>query len=391
MYGRHAHDQKKYTSEGKVLFLASNPTDRNESLHRVHEELRGIQQKLHFAPKRHALTLTSCLAVQPNDLCQVVLKEHPQIVHFCSHGRRDGTLILEDEVGRSFFVQRKALAEFFGLFSTSVKCVLINGCFSSAQADEIANHIDYVIGMKNDATNEATFEFAVSFYNALADGRTLDFAFDYARRALDVKGYLPGQADPVLIKKRNDVDGMIYPKPTSYKVLSTMTPQQIRAIQYDYKHAVALNADDGDSHYQLGLVYLHLKLHDGALRHFKKAIKLLPDDSDTYYYYAVALVRGRPLKTVRHAEIKQVEEYLGTALQMAEVLEPDKQPAKYYYFLGLIAQEYYRVHGLSMPTTAFRDAFLMAQKKSYDPFEIERLLHAIIVRDADLVDKLRRT
>ena len=59
------------------------------------------------------------------------------------------------------------LAGFFELFADKLECVVLNACYSEIQAEVIAKHIPYVIGMKKAIGDTAAIEFSVAFYDAL--------------------------------------------------------------------------------------------------------------------------------------------------------------------------------------------------------------------------------
>jgi len=81
-----------------------------------------------------------------------------------------------------------------------VKCVVLNACYSEAQADAIAEHIDYVVGMKEAIGDEAAIKFAVGFYDALEAGRNFETAYKFGCSAIDLKG-IPEYLTPVLKKR----------------------------------------------------------------------------------------------------------------------------------------------------------------------------------------------
>ena len=57
-----------------------------------------------------------------------------------------------------------------------MECVVLNGCYSEVQAEAIAQHIPYVMGMKQAIGNKAAISFTVGFYNAPGVGRPLEFS-----------------------------------------------------------------------------------------------------------------------------------------------------------------------------------------------------------------------
>jgi hypothetical protein len=189
----------------KLLILAANPTNTNRL--RLEEELRDIDEGLRRAQHRDQFTLAQRLAVRPRDIQRAMLDETPQIVHFSGHGQGPEGLVFEDETGQAKLVSGAVLADLFALFadpaefSDPIQCVVLNGCYSQVQAEAIAEHVPYVIGMTQAIGDRAAIEFAVGFYDALGAGRRIEFAFKLGCTAISLAGK-PGSTTPVLIHKQ---------------------------------------------------------------------------------------------------------------------------------------------------------------------------------------------
>lgn len=181
-----------------ILFLAANP--KGTSPLRLGEEVRDIDEGLRRSQHRDEFTLTQNLATRPRDIQRAMLDHQPQIVHFSGHGMGEQGLLFEDEVGQPKFVTGAALAALFKLFSQKLECVVLNGCYSQVQAEAIAQHIPYVIGMGQEIGDRAALEFAVGFYDALAAGESVEFAFDLGCAAIQMAG-VSGESVPVLLRK----------------------------------------------------------------------------------------------------------------------------------------------------------------------------------------------
>ena len=187
---------KSPSSQQVILFLAANP----DGLRRVGVELREIKEGLRRSQERDHFTLTPCLDVRPRDIQRALLDDPPQIVHFAGRGVGETGLVFEDETGGAKLVDGAALAGLFTLFADQIRCVVLNGCYSQEQAKAIAQHIDYVIGIRDEISDEAAREFAVSFYDALGAGRSIDFAHKLGCSAIQIQGFAE-QLAPVLIQK----------------------------------------------------------------------------------------------------------------------------------------------------------------------------------------------
>jgi CHAT domain len=192
-----------------LLFLTANP--KGTTTLRLDQEIRDITEGLQRAKHREAFNLESRWAVRPRDIQRALLDLNPQIVHFSGHGLGEPTasdettrklnapegLAFEDPEGQIAIASTEALATLFSLFKGTIQCVVLNACYSANQAEAIAQHIPYVVGMNNAIGDKAAIEFAVSFYDALGAGRDVPFAYEFAKNAIQLSG-IPEHLTPVL-------------------------------------------------------------------------------------------------------------------------------------------------------------------------------------------------
>lgn len=166
------------TRERTVLFLAANP--RNLTPLRPDEELRLIEQELWLSPNRDDFRLVSHVAVQLIDISRALVRYRPQIVHFSGHGDETGRIYVEDPLGYSKPVELEGLAEIFGAYNDTIRCVIVNACHSQRLARAIARHVDHAIGMRYEIGDNAAVRFSVGFYQAMFGGATVPQAFKTA-------------------------------------------------------------------------------------------------------------------------------------------------------------------------------------------------------------------
>ncbi|BAY22862.1 hypothetical protein NIES2100_26260 [Calothrix sp. NIES-2100] len=181
-----------------ILILAANP--KSTPALRLDEEVREIDAGLRRANQRDRFHLEQRWAVRSRDVQNALLDLKPQVVHFSGHGENEIGLILENEVGKAVAVSTEALAGLFELFADRVECVVLNACYSEVQAEAIANHIPYVIGMNKAIGDRAAIEFAVLFYAALGAGKSVEFAYKLGCNAIRMAG-IEEYLTPVLKKK----------------------------------------------------------------------------------------------------------------------------------------------------------------------------------------------
>ncbi|TBR60977.1 hypothetical protein B4U84_09155 [Westiellopsis prolifica IICB1] len=232
-----------------ILILTANP--KGTTPLRLDEEVREIDAGLQRSTHRDQFVLEQKWAVRPRDISRAMLDINPQIVHFSGHGTGDEGLVFEDETGQVTLVDAEALAGLFKLFADKVKCVVLNGCYSQVQAQAIAQHINYVIGMKKAIPDKAAIEFAVGFYDALGSGRPVEFAYEFGCTAIQLAG-VPEQLTPILQKKLNiDQDESDEPDDSDRDILTELL---IRSGRAEYSARKAFCIKIGIEPNQLGFL-----------------------------------------------------------------------------------------------------------------------------------------
>lgn len=185
----------------KILFLAANPKDTSQQ-RRLDEEMRSIDQAFRQAKFRDKFEIEQQWAVRVADLQSHLFRYEPDIVHFSGQASELSEIILEDDRGNRQPVPTEALSELFLLLRGNIRCVVLNACYSKPQAQAIAKHIDYVIGMSDAISDKAAIEFSAAFYRALGFGRDVKTAFDAGCNQLDLLK-LNVQDKPELIEKKS--------------------------------------------------------------------------------------------------------------------------------------------------------------------------------------------
>jgi hypothetical protein len=169
-----------------VLYLVAQP--RNTDPLGTYEEMREVEDLLQRSRDRERYRLEHRVAVRLRDIGQALGDYRPQIVNFAGHGREDGSLVVENDLGRASYVNPAGLANLVGGFNAWVQCVIVNACHSLALAEAILEHIDYVVGMRSEILDIASVLFSVGFYQGLFAGKAVPDAFS--------QGVALVQADP---------------------------------------------------------------------------------------------------------------------------------------------------------------------------------------------------
>jgi CHAT domain-containing protein len=185
-----------------ILFLASMPT--GEAKLQLEKEFTRIHSNLQ--EKSHLYELNAEWAVKPSDLQKAILKYRPNIIHFSGHGidgnqAEESGLLLEDNTGKPKFVTATALTNMFKILirKIPIEMVVLNACFTQAQAEGISKHIPFVIGMNTRVEDDTAIEFSTGFYRGLLEEEDVEFAFDLAVNAIQLEG-LSDDDVPVLLK-----------------------------------------------------------------------------------------------------------------------------------------------------------------------------------------------
>lgn len=184
----------------RVLIIAVCPKDTLPL--RLGEEVREICEALRNS-KKFRFVVEVRWAARIQDLRESMLEFEPHIVHFCGHGTGENGLVFEDEQGNPHSVSPEALNELFTLFSEQleclIECIVLSACYTSPQANAMIPYIGCVVGMDEAIGDKASIEFSKGFYQALSNGKTLDFAFRLGCNAIRTAGILE-HSNPVFQK-----------------------------------------------------------------------------------------------------------------------------------------------------------------------------------------------
>ncbi|MDC3960904.1 CHAT domain-containing protein [Polyangium jinanense] len=207
----------------KILFLGANA--RNTTRLQVGLEVGHVKDEIAKAGAGDFLHVEAEFAVRPEQLQSHLQKHAPEVLHFSGHGggRRGrsgarsgaegitrefidetaeqdaGAILLEDRDGNAVAVRPEALTTLIQIVQrgTPLRCVVLNACFTKKQAEDLARHVDCVIGMKCAIGDASAIAFAVGFYRALAKGSSVKTAFDFGCNEIDLRG-LPDEDVPEL-------------------------------------------------------------------------------------------------------------------------------------------------------------------------------------------------
>ncbi len=185
-----------------ILFLAASPADLPRL--RLDQEARRVDEALRRGRLGERFALAQQWAVRAPDLLDTLLRHRPAVVHFAGHGDALGQLYLESDAGRSTPVTPDALARLLAA-PGSVRCAVLNACWTDALAGALLDVTACVVGMTSDMGDAAAIAFAAGLYRALADGETVAAAVA-AGRAEAVAGGSEEAALAVQLRAAHGVD-----------------------------------------------------------------------------------------------------------------------------------------------------------------------------------------
>lgn len=188
--------KRELITEIRILFLAADPI--NASRIRLLREEKEIRAQIQVAKLQPRFTFHDEPSVGPTDIIKKFIEVQPQIVHFAGHGTSAGELAFENHSGEAHLVKPYALAALFKKFAHVVDCVVLNACHSSVLAAAIATHIDHVIGMSSDISDDAAIAFSIGFYQALGAGSKIEEAYSLGCTQMALLGF-PEDLNPVLL------------------------------------------------------------------------------------------------------------------------------------------------------------------------------------------------
>lgn len=121
---------------------------------------------------------------------------------------------------------------------------------------------------------------------------------------------------------------------STFNSVNGMSPLEINKQANAYRKALANNPDNKTLNMSVAFCYLKLKLYDKAIPCFEKAIEDNFDNSETYFYLAISMLKGKKAFLAPRTDINKIEEYIQAAL----MIEPK---AIYQYFWAYIRYDHH--------------------------------------------------
>ncbi len=181
-----------------VLLVSANP-DTTVRL-RVDKEFRDVIVRMRGSKFRDRFKFVQVLAARFDDLTTALQEHEPQVLHISSHGESDDSLIFEGKGDTPQKVSKRQMLKLLTVLAEKLRLVVLNACDSHGIASEIPNVIDLAIGMNDQVADQAAIDFAVTFYESLGFGKSVETAFNVALAGLgagddEIPQLFPAAAD----------------------------------------------------------------------------------------------------------------------------------------------------------------------------------------------------
>jgi hypothetical protein len=151
------------------------------------EECAAIERELRMTAGRDDFDFRSKWAVSVDELMRHLNELQPTVIHFSGHGGGSAGVYLQDDERQPQHVTARALTQMIGSAAPSARVVVLNACFSDAQAEPLCSVVDCVVGMRGAIGDDAARSFAVGFYRALGHRRSVGNAVAQAVAILAAK------------------------------------------------------------------------------------------------------------------------------------------------------------------------------------------------------------
>lgn len=156
----------------KVLVVFSNPTGElrfDREAKAIDEAVRRVRGTISIEPR--IIFGASVKAVR-----EELRDDKYSVVQFSGHGSSQG-LVFEDDEGRPFVPDMKALADLLGDHAPWLQCVVFNACSSLPQAELASFGVPWTIAMEGPIHDGPATAFAKAFYASLANGAEFPRAY----------------------------------------------------------------------------------------------------------------------------------------------------------------------------------------------------------------------
>ncbi|MCG9889587.1 MAG: tetratricopeptide repeat-containing serine protease family protein [Thermosynechococcaceae cyanobacterium MS004] len=320
-----------------ILILPSNPKKIEHAIWKQnHKEIRDALRR---AKNGKQFYLEERSDISASELSQELSAIEPYIINIFGRDSGIEKLAIEENPEKNSLQEprkSKLIAELLQLHNRSIKCIVMNRCYSEIQAKEIVQYVDFLIGVSDELEDSKSSIFIEEFYYQLGCDRTIRDAYKLSCNLVERKGYqdinlltrLLSREDELkhrdlkeklkLCEKEIESDsgnvelwkkkavilkelGRIEESIQSYERASLLSPNdyKIRTEQGNtlkkfgrhieavdaYDKALELEEKDYNVWWKKGKALVEVEQYNEALESYEKAALLEPPSPDNYVIY----------------------------------------------------------------------------------------------------------
>lgn len=164
---------------------------------------------------------------------------------------------------------------------------------------------------------------------------------------------------------------------STFSSVHRLLPQDVNQYVGAYRQALRDNPDDPVLNTSVAMCYLKLGLYDQASKSFAKAIESDFDNSESFFYAAVCLLKGKRAFLTSLSDIKKIIDYAYAALRI-------ENRGIYHYFLAYVKYDYYAMKRLKV-TPDYLEELQNARLNSVTAEDIRFLFDLLQVQKPDVL------
>ena len=150
---------------------------------------------------------------------------------------------------------------------------------------------------------------------------------------------------------------------STFNSIEDMAPPLLNKYAATYQKALATNPDDRELNTSIAMIFLKLKLYDKAIVAFEKAIEDNFDNSEIFFYAAVAMLRGKKAFLAQRKDIDKIEEYVNAA----NMIEPK---GIHHYLLAYVKFDHFTRKFLNT-TPSYKELLEQAELEAISCSEVD--------------------
>jgi tetratricopeptide (TPR) repeat protein len=171
---------------------------------------------------------------------------------------------------------------------------------------------------------------------------------------------------------------------TNLAYLESLDSESVGKYLKHYKELTRKDPDSAEGLLGLGLCYLQMGTYPLARKSFERVIEIAPEVASAYYYHSLSTIAGRRLMTLPLKEIRSIESFLETSIQVDGDLPQCK------LLLAMLKRDYYETNGMRVNPPSVDALLSDIGNRNIDELEISRLRDSVRIGDESIFGALRK-